>query len=139
VIIFGYKIDIDQPRRIAMEKEPEAVKEFRENVISAAAEAIIASMTPQMMRACFEGILQHVIQDLSTERYGGLRGMVKGLAEREMKVYLETDEAKAPILAAVRQGVRDATESLSEEVKGKVVDAAVKSVYNALTFKPSRY
>jgi len=121
------------------EKEPKAVQDFRDNVISAAAEAIISSMTPQMMRACFEGMLEHVLHDLSTDRYGSLIRLVKDKAEKEMKEYLETDEAIVPIKAAARKGVRDATSNLSEEIQGKVVDAAVTSVYNALTFKPKRY
>lgn len=121
------------------EKEPEAVKEFRENVTAAAAEAILSRMTPQMLRACLEGILEYVLKDISTKEYGPLHSAVRDRVEKEMRAFLETDEAKMPIIAAVRQGVRDATQNLSEEVKGKVVDAAIKSVYNTLTFNPKRY
>jgi hypothetical protein len=119
-------------------EEPEALKELRDSIVASAAEAIVAQMTPQQMRACAEGILESLIGEIGTDKYSDLGRLVNEKMIAAMKDYLETDNAKSQIRSAVIQGVNAALEGMSEAVKGKVVDVALGGMVKALENKQNR-
>jgi hypothetical protein len=73
------------------DKEPEGIKELKEQVVAAAAEAIVASMTPAMMRKAAEGIIEQVLSNLSSSPYNTLGRMVDQVAEKTMKEYIHKE------------------------------------------------
>lgn len=112
--------------------EPKAVQEIKDTVVAVAARAVGDALTPQMLRRCIEEILEDVLSSITSDQYGALGRKIREEAERVLVDFLKTDDAKMAINRAVRNGVAMATERLDEAVKGKITDAALKGVYDAL-------
>jgi len=114
------------------EKDSKALEELKQTVVETAAASIVGTMTPAMMRRCAEEILETVLSAISTDKYSDLATMIKKKSTEAMAAYLQTDQATSLIKAAVHKGVNDALMTLSEEVKGKVIDTALRGMVKAL-------
>jgi len=112
------------------EKSP--LGELRENIVAAAASAVIEAMTPAQMRKVSEQVIEHTLAGISTDRYSNLGRLVEVKAEEVLKEYLGTDDVKAQLRVAVREGVDAAMVQVPEEIKGKIMDMAMKAMVQAL-------
>lgn len=123
------------------DKEKSATEDLQEQILQAATQAILSTMTPAMLKRCAQEILGNVLSKLhESGEYTGLGRMVKDAAEKAMREHLETDNGKAQIRAAVISGVNQAMERMPEEIKGKIIDVSLRSMTDALGGKKnSRY
>ena len=122
-----------------MNKEKGPLEEMKQSVVVAAAAAVVEAMTPTQMRKVSEEVIEKVLAGISTDRYSELGRMMESRAEEVLKEHLETDDVKARLRVAVRQGVDAALTELPEQVKGKVIDVATKGMCDALFAKQRRY
>ena len=112
--------------------EPAAITELREQIVATAAEAIVATMTPAMMRKCAEGVLETVLADISDRDYGPLASLVRDKVQTAMAEYLETPIAENLIKGAVIRGVQLATDDLDIKVQAKLIETALTGVVKSL-------
>ena len=122
-----------------MNEKKETLDDLKQTIVETAAEAVVATMTPAMMRKCAEEILAMVLSSISGTQYGDLGRMVRDKAEKAMAEYLNTDGAQQLISASVRRSVNDVVKNLDEVLAAEVTQTCVKAVTNALTQKKSRY
>jgi hypothetical protein len=111
----------------------ETLDDLKQTIVETAAEAVVAAMTPAMMRKCAEEILATVLSSISGNQYGDLGRMVTDKAQQAMKEYLETEQAQQLINATVRRAVNDAVKNLDERLSVEVTQTCIRAVAKALT------
>lgn len=121
------------------DKRQSTLDDLKQTIVEAAAEAVLAQMTPQMMRRVAEEVLEKVLSSITENEYSGLGRQVKDKAEECMREYIKQEQPQRLIEAAVARGVNEAAQKLDAEVRNKVVEIALNGVHKALTTKPSRY
>ncbi len=114
----------------------EALEELKATIVSSAAEAVVAQMTPAMMRRVAEEMLETVLESLTSDKYGRLGRMIQDKTEVAMQEHLKTEQAQRLIEGAVVRGVNEAAQSVDAEVRNKIVRVALDGVHKALTTKP---
>jgi len=119
-------------------KEKTALDELKEHIVAVASEAVVSQMTPTQMRKVSEQVIETVLSGINTDKYSTLAQIVERKAETMLKDYLKSEEVTSSVRVAVRQGVDAALREMPEQVKGKVVDVALRGMVDALQSKTRR-
>jgi hypothetical protein len=117
--------------------EPTEIDKFKSAVVTAAADAIAKEMTPERMRACATKVIDEALSTLNSSPYMTLGGMVKSAAEKIMQEKLASPEGQAMIKTAVEAGIADAMTKLPAEVRGRIIDLALRGIGKEIE-KPER-
>ena len=119
-----------------MSEQLKSMQLLSDRITSLAAEAIVGCMTPELMQQVAEEILTDTVKRIDTKStYSGLGKLINDKAEMAIKEYLQMEAVLQQIREAVRQGVQKAIAEMPEQVKGKVIDVALKGMCDALNKK----
>jgi hypothetical protein len=122
-----------------MEKPLTELDKFQNAVLTAAAQAVVAEMTQEKLRALAEHFLTEAMAKMRGDGYGTFMYKVKEEAEVVLKDYLKTPTVLALVQKAVEEGVQAALADLPAATRGKVVDKAIAAVASVITAEKSRY
>ena len=95
--------------------------------------AIVKCVTPEVLQQVTDqAVGEMLIKALELNTYHGLGEVIIKRIHKEMEKQLDTPEMKKKIEDAVRNGINEACESATEQVKGKILDWTFTSMQKAL-------